>query len=101
MGSLKTQLGRMLAETRIRLGFPASVATDGSFSITANGLDAPIVIGPEPIRSDFDKQLVANPGLTEEINTLAKNKFKTDPLNLLQSRSKTSADNELLRIWMD
>ncbi len=92
---------RVVAEARARYGMPADSVNTESLSISSTGKGHPGLKGPEPLRTELEHYLQEHPALIHEINELALQRIRSEPLRLLPQQELNKSANEPWKLWID
>ena len=99
--SLKNRLSDAVKQAGLRYGLSPEPSPTRNISISANGVNPPVVNGPEPLRSELEKHLHEQPELANEINQLASQSKDSSPLRLLPQSESTVGTDESWTLWLD
>ena len=99
--SLRSTLSKVVTDARARYGLPTDSGNAESLSISSNGKGQPGLDGPEPLRTELEHHLQEHPALIQEINELALQRMRSEPLRLLPQQELTKNANEPWKLWID
>ena len=99
--SLRSTLSKVVAEARARYGLPTDSGNTESLSISSTGKGQPGLKGPEPLRTELEHYLQEHPALIHEINELALQRTRSEPLRLLPQQELNKSANEPWKLWID
>jgi hypothetical protein len=97
--SIRSQLSKLVEQSRLKFGLPMTAASAEGFSLVADSHSVSRVMGPEPIRTDLENSLADNPVLTQEIRSVARDKPWSNPAESL-NHQYTPRLPDSLRIWI-
>ena len=99
--SLRSTLSKVIADARARYGLPTDSGNTESLSISSIGKDQPGLDGPEPWRTELEHHLQEHPALIQEINELALQSARSEPLRLLPQHELNTGAFEPWKLWID
>ncbi len=99
--SLRSYLSKVVADARVRYGLPTDLGNAESLSISSTGKGQPGLDGPEPMRTELEHYLQEHPALIHEINELALQSTRSEPLRLLPKQELNKNANEPWKLWID